>query len=309
MLVLLAWSLVSASVTPPCENGPYVWSTLKDTNAGIGTALNFRRPSFALAELLGAQWVGTLRNAHDRFGNNALQDAAALLGVEDPNCTTADLNRLYRPGDRRFVTYPFLSSLCRTTPLHALDRNSVVVVDTERGRGSMPPLWITCAFSYTFRSHVMLAAFERGVQAKPADATWVGVHFRWGDTRAGSVELPAHSALVRTGASLLTFANVTKRYAANRTFLFTEDLEQAHLSLFQNIVGRPVEVQTDSRKWADTLALMAQCTVLIGGSSSFFKLGARLCIFADQPCTVVTSKPAEVTRHLGSEIAYNVSSL
>lgn len=311
MLVVLVPWIIGAVDTPRCMNGPYIWSTLNDTNAGIGTALNFRRPSFALAELLDAQWVGTLRNAHDRFGNNELQDAAALLGIADPFCTTAELNRLYRlkRNSRRFVTYPFMASLCRTTPLHNLDRSSIVVVDTERGRGSMPPFWITCAFSYTFRSKLMMAAFSRGVQVKPADATWVGVHFRWGDTRAGTAETPARSALIRTGASLLTFANVTKRYRADRTFLFTENLDQTHLELFQKTVGRKVEVHTNSRRWADTLALMGQCTVLIGGSSSFFKLGARLCIFAGQPCTVVTTEPVEVTRHLGDEILVNVSSI
>ncbi|MBN20431.1 MAG: hypothetical protein CL678_04010 [Bdellovibrionaceae bacterium] len=299
---------------PKCENGPYIWSTLKDTNAGIGTALNFRRPSFALAEILGAQWVGTLTNAHDRFrSSNHSQDAAALLGLADPFCTAADLtaiNQTQQHG-RRLVKYHLSRSLCRTKPLTdvALNRRSIVVVDTEQGRNSIPPFWITCAFYYTFRSNVLMAAFKRGVPEKPVKSIWVGVHFRWGDTQAGSPLKPAKSALVRTGAPLSTFAHVTKHYAANRTMLFTEGLRRGDLELFEAIVGRPVEIHSDSHKWANALAMMAQCDVLVGGSSTFFKLGARLCIFAEKPCTVVTSKPAEVTEHLGDEVAYNVSSV
>ena len=57
----------------PCNRGPYVWDQATHRE-GLGSTLQWRKPSLVTAHYLNASWIGSFFNAHDKKKRNAAVD-------------------------------------------------------------------------------------------------------------------------------------------------------------------------------------------------------------------------------------------
>jgi len=123
-------------------------------------------------------------------------------------------------------------------------------------------------------------------QPQPSRKTWLSVHFRWGDVSTDSVDGKVNG---RTGAGLSTYIDATKRQLEKfddpskvQVHFFSEG-EPSTFESFQ-IAFPTAKLHLESASWVESLDIMSQSKILIGGGSTFFKLAAGLC----DECTVVT---------------------
>ena len=121
-------------------------------------------------------------------------------------------------------------------------------------------------------------------QPQPSRKTWLSVHFRWGDVSTDSVDGKVNG---RTGAGLSTYIDATKRQLEKfddpskvQVHFFSEG-EPSTFESFQ-IAFPTAKLHLESASWVETLDIMSQSKILIGGGSTFFVLAAGLC----DECTV-----------------------
>ena len=119
---------------------------------------------------------------------------------------------------------------------------------------------------------------------QPSRKTWLSVHFRWGDVSTDSVESPNP----RAGAGLSTYIDATKRQLEKfddpskvQVHFFSEG-EPSTFESFQ-IAFPTAKLHLESASWVETLDIISQSKILIGGGSTFFVLAAGLC----EECTIV----------------------
>jgi len=110
-----------------------------------------------------------------------------------------------------------------------------------------------------------------------------GAAAAWGDTRTRNVDRPDH----RAGRGLSRLAHDTNKYFkanSNARVFFISEGKPHEFEEFRTIVPS-TEWRLDDA-WKDALWTISQSNIVIGGTSSFFALGAHLC----SQCTVVTIK-------------------
>lgn len=153
-----------------------------------------------------------------------------------------------------------------------------------------------CTFNEHFRSRYYDAQLRLGRIVRPSSEFWIAVHFRWGDTSTQDPEKPNG----RAGKGLTAFAQATAVWVkANpdaRVYFLSEGSEET-FSTFRRFVPH-VNLQLNG-DWRDALWTMAQSNVLLGGSSSFFALGAHLC----HECTVATTKRGKSGRKFRATVS------
>ena len=293
--------LLSSKPRKHCNNGPYLWDRSNHLE-GIGSTFQHRKQSLILADVIKAPWIGRLINDHDAepkpnnfrwFGLGATDCNESMLQQYKQNHTMnfLDASKLYR--DPAFHIYQMCSGSKKS--VHGIDRDTIIEVKEHH----LHEDWNYCVFDARFRRRfhdVQVHYYKQ--KPRPETEFWISVHFRWGDVHTSNVERPN----VRAGIGLSQLARNTKEYFKEnpkaRVFFFSEG-EQHEFEDFRTIV--PSTEWRLNGSWKDALWTMSQSNVLIGGTSSFFVLGAHLC----NQCTVVTiesspkfrSRPFEDTKH------------
>ena len=292
-----------------CTTGPYVWDRSTHLE-GIGSTFQWRKQSLILAHALDASWIGMLKNAHDKGtflvrGSRANHQSFFGLGAND--CNEESLLRLKKKSPATFIPASKLlqqpefglAAMCSGTissvayrQKFALDTSTVI----EVARSPLQEGWNYCTFQPRFRAKFHQARVAAGGLQRPIFEFWISVHFRWGDVATGNTERPNG----RAGSSLKKFAFKTAQYLkANpgaRVFFFSEGPRET-FALFQKNV--PTAELHLNGSWQTAIDTFSQSNILLGGTSSFFVIGAHLC----NNCTVVTLpqnvkfsvKPSEIS--------------
>ena len=273
-----------------CNDGPYVWdrSTHRE---GIGSTFNYRKRSLILADAMQAPWIGTLFNSHDPKPkpNN---DRWFGLGATD--CNETMLHQYKQSHTMNFLQASKLyrspafhiDHMCdgiqkrKKLTMHGIDRNTVIEVNEHH----LHQDWNYCTFNARFRGRFHdVQVHQYRQNPRPESEFWISVHFRWGDTRTRNVDRPDH----RAGRGLSRLAHDTNKYFkanSNARVFFISEGKPHEFEEFRTIVPS-TEWRLDDA-WKDALWTISQSNIVIGGTSSFFALGAHLC----SQCTVVTIK-------------------
>jgi hypothetical protein len=271
-----------------CTNGPYVWDR-SIHKEGIGSTFQHRKQSLILADAVRAPWIGTLVNAHDPpprpnncgwFGLCATDCNDTMLQRYKKSPSSSGLNFLNASTLYNQVAFR-LDRLCSATPsVFKFGANTIIEVSEHH----LHQDWNYCTFNARFRArfyHAQLTTYNR--IPRHQHEFWIAVHFR-------------------AGRGLASLANETVAYVkavpSARVFLISEGL-QNEFEAFRAIV--PTAEYMLGGSWKDALWVISQSNVVIGGTSSFFVLGAHLCT----QCTVLTSAnnpkfyahPAEHANH------------
>jgi len=230
-----------------------------------------------MADAVRAPWIGTLENSHDP---EPRQNYAEWFGLGDKDCNetmllqyqqrslmdVVDASSLYR--HQAFSIQHMCANNVRPDEYRkkfGLGPNTVIKVDEHH----LHEDWNYCVFNQRFRER-----FHHNKPHKPPQEFWISVHFRWGDVATHDVERPN----VRAYQGLTTLANKVAKYMTDRpqarVFFFSEGHKSA-FQTFLNIV--PMANVRLNGSWKESLYTMAQSDVLIGGTSSFFVVGAHLC--------------------------------
>lgn len=281
--------MIQLHVRMHCNNGPYIWD-LSNHTEGFGSTLQHRKQSIILSEILGAPWIGTLINKHDKIPRLNNQN---WLGLGDENCTMSMLRKyeqnksiqtinasvLYREPALRIENLCRIKSVPKSILLkYNISKDTAIKVDIHHVHQD----WNYCLFSSKFRSRFYSTQIVKEKRVlKPKGDHWIAVHFRWGDVRTNNSEHPNS----RAGGGLSRLANHAKIHANNfknaSVFFLSEGTPEDFVH-FKIIVPNAIMILNGS--WKDALWIMSQSNVLIGGTSSFFVLGAHLC----SNCTIVT---------------------
>jgi hypothetical protein len=292
-----------------CTTGPYVWDRSTHLE-GIGSTFQWRKQSLILAHALDASWIGMLKNAHDKdtfLVRGSRANHQSFFGLGASGCNEESLLRLktkspatFLPASELLQQPEFgLAVMCSGTissvayrQKFALDTSTVI----EVARSPLQEGWNYCTFQPRFRAKFQKARVAAGDLQRPPLEFWISVHFRWGDVATGNTERPNE----RAGSSLRNFAFKTAQYLkANpgaRVFFFSEGPTET-FAPFQKIV--PTGELHLNGPWQTAIDTFSQSNILLGGTSSFFVIGAHLC----NNCTVVTLpkqvkfsvKPSEIS--------------
>ena len=145
-------------------------------------------------------------------------------------------------------------------------------------------------FDHAFRNKYHRQRLCRDTPQRRYDEYWVSIHFRWGDVGTTNENKPNK----RNGLGFISYCScISEILTINpnaRIFLFAELFtgpEVCNLLWSENVY-----FYSDSLKWKRDIDIMSQSQLLIGGSSSFFVLGAHLC----ENCTVIHSARAKFVK-------------
>lgn len=279
-----------------CTNGPYIYDRNKHLE-GIGSTFQHRKFSLILSEAIRGTWIGTLINAHD--GRKSTVNKAHIFGLQGNDCTEADLLNETLNKHLRFSYIEgrsgileqqnaSIQTLCEGIAQNTTFRlwenittSSVIVFDENVVRSD----WNYCLFNSHFRQRFQQAQRVRKVNLRPPNVTWISVHFRWGDTKTSSVEMPNQ----RAGVGLSKYIEATRYqqelYNSSETEIhFFSEGEPTTFISFQDAFPSAT-LHLNSTSWVESLDIMSQSNVLIGGHSSFFVLASHLCEY----CKVITA--------------------
>ena len=130
---------------------------------------------------------------------------------------------------------------------------------------------------------------HRRKEKKPLEELWVAVHFRWGDLANKTIwkdpsnpNLPTQRSGLGLGDFCICVEKILESRPDAKIFFFAEGAEQ-HIKSYP--ILNKAKVFTKSDTWRTDLDIMSQSNLLIGGESSFLRLGAFLC----KNCTVIHS--------------------
>jgi len=264
------------NVMQQCDDGPYVWDTSEHME-GIGSTFQWRKDSLVAAHLLSAKWIGNLTNKHEKSSG----DQSAFFGLSYPECNVDVLRHLPQNQLEKVPQVEELNKYFSSLLLSAINfKKTVFLFDWQRLDESRN----YATFDEKFRQRFHRRRLQRQNLLKPSGEHWTSVHFRWGDVSTSNVDMPN----VRAGLSLSEFCQCIKtvfetnhRYHS-KVFLFIERFNPKKLLMCQDAL-KSVTIRSESAEWRTDLDIMSQSDLLIGGSSSFFVLGAHLC----QNCTVI----------------------
>ena len=121
-----------------------------------------------------------------------------------------------------------------------------------------------------------------GFYTSGEDDYWVSIHFRWGDVQTNDIDRPN----LRSGLKFSHYCKCVLEIQSLRPsaviFIFAEKLKNVNEVCF-GLNSNRTQHFSDSQSWKRDIDIMSQSNLLIGGSSTFFMLGAHLC----QNCTVI----------------------
>jgi len=264
----------------PCNQGPYIWDK-KQRFEGIGSEFQWHKPSFTAAHLLNGKWIGNLTNEH--FIEEG--DQSSYFGLTYSHCDEMSL-RIYKDVHPNHFIYTSKGELSDFNKLlsflnetrYQITERTVIVFEWQ----ILDESHNYFVFDTGFRSRFYQKQLQRQILYKRASEYWISVHFRWGDVKTTN---PDKSDL-RNGLGFSDYCTcinqIQKIKPQARIYFFAENFEHPELC-FANQSKTDFHFFNDSMQWKRDLDIMSQSNLIVGGSSSFFVLGAFLC----QNCSVI----------------------
>ena len=260
----------------PCNEGPYIWDTSQHLE-GIGSTFQWRKSSFIAANIINGKWIGTLTNEHHKDDG----DQSSYFGLNYSHCDQNSLKYYKRLQSKNHVYVPtenmfnYISKL----PITNVTKHTVLIFEWEM----LDPAHNFVVFDYAFRKRFHRQRLYRNTPQRRYDEYWVSIHFRWGDVGTRDENKPNK----RNGLGFLSYCScISEILSINPNaiiFLFAELFTEPEVC--KVLWSENVYFYSDSLEWKRDIDIMSQSQLLIGGSSSFFVLGAHLC----ENCTVIHS--------------------
>jgi hypothetical protein len=249
------------------------------TSEGIGSIFQFRKQSFIAKHILKGEWIGSLVNSHQKQEG----DQSSYFGLSSPHCDQSNLIMYEKKNSSDFIYVPKTtsSSSIRDIIKRTKVKNTTVFVfdwETVDERHNF------IVFDSLFRKRFHDQRALRQTPKRKPDEYWVSIHFRWGDVETEDISQPD----LRTGLPFSDYC-LCIRYMLHlnpriKIFMFAENFER--VDLCQQLKSTNVQFFNDSKSWKRDIDIMSQSHLLIGGTSSFFVLGAHLCEVGTR-CTVI----------------------
>ena len=272
------------SYISPCNDGPYVW----DISAGIhdgrfkgmGSEFQWHKPSFMATHLLFGKWIGNLTSGHHREDG----DQSEYFGMSYSHCDENSLKNYHLthvPVNHQFIFAPKQDMLEYIPSLRTekITKTTVIVFEWE----ALDESHNFMVFDQPFRDKFHKQRMIRQNQKRESNEFWVSIHFRWGDVATNNPDKPNF----RSGLGFSNYCSciglIRMMNFDAKIFLFAENFPYSELC--EHIPSENIKVLNDSMAWKRDIDIMSQSQLLIGGSSSFFVLGAHLC----ENCTVIHS--------------------
>ena len=256
----------------PCDKGPYIWDKSEHLD-GIGSTLQWRKQSFIAAHILNAKWIGDLTNSHHIEEG----DQSSYFGLKFHDCDKASLKIYARLNSFRLIKIP-RTNMLKYIPTLSVNAKTALVFQW----GYMEEAYNYMVFDALFRERFHKERALRTSRKKNVNEYWVSIHFRWGDVQTNNADEPN----MRSGLKFSHYCKcVLEIQSLNPNaiiFIFAEKLKSVS-ELCVGLNPNRTHHFSDSQFWGRDIDIMSQSNLLLGGSSSFFMLGAHLC----QNCTVV----------------------
>ena len=276
----------------PCNDGPYIWDTSNHLE-GIGSTFQWRKPSFIAAHMINAKWIGNLTNKHHKYDG----DQSRYFGLSYLHCDKTSLEAYKHLNQKNFYYVPKKA---------IFDYNSRIAVENITKYTVMIFKWEHLdkihnylVFDSAFRNRFHQQRLHRNTPRREPGEYWIAVHFRWGDVRTKDPNKPDIRASLGFSDYCLCISHILQINPNFTTiFLFAEGFTGNKNC--PALKSKNIKLATDSLEWKRDIDIMSQSQLLIGGSSSFFSLGAHLC----ENCTVIHSSPVKFAK---SEYEENLS--
>ena len=267
----------------PCNKGPYIWDKSQHLD-GIGATIQWRKPSLFAAHILQGKWIGNLTNEHHLeegdqsyyfgFSDWAECNAKALKMHEDMKT----LN-FFRTTEHMFKTY-----IVEKKTRQQFNKTTVVIFNWEH-------TWIGAnnfaVIDNSVRKRFHQKRLLRQTPNRKSYQYWISIHFRWGDTKTTDPDFPGD----RSGLSFKGYCECVHEILLVNSkveiYFFAEGFP--HPESCDHLKFDNVHFINESITWKRDIDIMSQSQLLIGGSSSFFALGAHLC----ENCAVIHSSEHE----------------
>lgn len=256
----------------PCDDGPYIWDKSEHLD-GIGSTLQWRKQSFIASHIINGKWIGDLTNSHYMEEG----DQSYYFGLKYSDCDESSLKIYTHLFPLHFIDIP-RTNLLKYIPTLSVNTRTVLVFKC----GYMEEEYNYMVFDALFRERFHKARALRTSLKRDINEYWVSIHFRWGDVQTKDVDQPN----IRTGLKFSHYCKCALEIQSLKPnaiiFIFAEKLRNVK-KICPGLNPNTTHHFSDSQYWRRDMDIMSQSNLLIGGSSSFFVLGAHLC----QNCTVV----------------------
>ena len=240
----------------------------------MGSTFQWRKSSFIAAHLVNGKWIGTLMNEHRKDDG----DQSSYFGL---NCSDCDQNSLkyYKRLQSQNHVYVPMENIFDYIPRIPITKLTVLIFEWEQ----LDQSHNFVVFDHAFRSRFHRQRLHRDTPQRRFDEYWVSIHFRWGDVGTRNENIPNE----RNGLGFWNYCFIISEILSispnARIYLFAELFTGPDVC--KVLWSENVYFYSDSLEWKRDIDIMSQSQLLIGGSSSFFVLGAHLC----ENCTVIHS--------------------
>lgn len=240
---------------------------------GVGSTLQWRKQSFIAAHIVNGKWIGELKNSHHIEEG----DQSFYFGLKYPDCNEASLKIHARLHPLRFVTIQ-RENMLRYIPTLSVNTTTILVFNW----GYMEEAYNYVVFDEIFRERFHKQRALRTSPKKDIHDYWVAIHFRWGDVQTNDIEQPNIRSGLKFSQYCKCLLEIQSLKPSAKIFIFAEKLNSVN-ELCLGLNPNETHHFSESQSWRRDIDIMSQSDLLLGGSSSFFVLGAHLC----QNCTVI----------------------
>ena len=260
------------SLLLPCDNGPYIWDRSEHLD-GVGSTLQWRKQSFIASHIVNGKWIGDLINSHHIEEG----DQSKYFGLTYPDCDEASLKLNIKLFPSRFIEIP-RKNMLKHIPTISVNARAVLVFKW----GYMEEAFNYMVFDASFRERFHKKRALRTSPKRNINDYWVSIHFRWGDVQTNNINHPN----IRSGLKFSDYCKCILEIQLLKPnaviFIFAEKFRRVNELCYGLNPNRTYHF-SDSQVWRRDIDIMSQSNLLLGGSSSFFMLGAHLC----ENCTVI----------------------
>ena len=269
----------------PCNKGPYIWDKSQHLD-GIGSTIQWRKPSLFAAHILQGKWIGNLTNQHHVEEG----DQSDYFGLSHRDCNVKALQIHENMQTKYFfrtTEHMFKKYISEKKNRQQFNQTTVVVFNWEH-------TWIEpnnfAIFDNTFIKKFHQKRLLRRTPKRKAEQYWVSIHFRWGDVKTTD----PNNLNERSGLSFDGYCScVHEIMLVNpnvEIFFFAEGFPRPESC--DHLNSKNIHFINESITWKSDIDIMSQSQLLLGGSSSFFVLGSHLC----ENCTVIHSSERKFKR-------------
>ena len=221
-------------------------------------------------------------------------DQSSYFGLASSHCDQSDLIMHEKKNPSNFIYVPKTSSSSSIRDIikrNKVNNTTVFVFDWE----TVDEAHNFVVFDSLFRKRFHDQRALRQTPKRKPDEYWVSIHFRWGDVGTKNLSQPDQRTGLPFSDYCLCIRYILHLNPGIKIFMFAENFER--VDLCRVLKSTNVQFFNDSKSWKRDIDIMSQSHLLIGGTSSFFVLGAHLCEVG-RKCTVIHGSPMKFAESL-----------